>query len=125
MNPYGRKRLPDEQAHLNIIYYEYTRSAARRGIEFKLTKDEFKPLFKGDCFYCGGPPSNQIAGRHGDRFPPHTGIDRVHPDRGYEIGNVVSCCRLCNEVKRASTLEEFKRWVEGIHSRIDKIRNLV
>jgi len=37
----------------------------------------------------------------------YNGIDRVDPKRGYTSDNVVPCCRHCNWVKGASTLDEF------------------
>ena len=35
------------------------------------------------------------------------GLDRLDPLRGYEMGNVVSCCEMCNKMKRDYPIRMF------------------
>lgn len=116
------RRLPDDDALTNIVLTDYRKCARRRDYEFNLDREVFKRMIFDDCFYCGRPPSNQIAGRNGTRFRKHNGIDRVDTSRNYDSDNVVTACRWCNEAKRAKTFEEFIGWVEGLSERMEKIR---
>lgn len=61
--------------------------AIRRMLSFNLDLDQYTSIISGPCVYCDG------------YFPPVTqgsGLDRIDNTRGYEYGNVVSCCRTCN-----------------------------
>lgn len=62
-------------------------------------------LVKQRCFYCGVEPPLRI--RCGGIHVPAHGIDRVDSKRGYEVGNVVPCCRGCNSGKSDGTPEEY------------------
>lgn len=68
--------------------------AKKRGIEFNLSKDEFLTFWGKPCFYCG------------DKIPT-IGLDRINSDEGYSIGNVVSCCAICNTMKLAISRDVF------------------
>jgi hypothetical protein len=71
--------------------------ARGRGLSVSLTLTEFEQLQTQPCFYCGGP------------LPPTGfGLDRKDASRGYEIDNVVSCCRGCNERKAFLESAGFK-----------------
>jgi len=45
----------------------------------------------------------------------YNGIDRVDNSRGYESGNVVSCCGVCNMLKHVLSKEEFLARIEKIY----------
>ena len=70
--------------------------AKRRGKEFKLAIEDVKTLWNKPCEYCG----EEIEGLH---------LDRVDNKKGYEVGNVVSCCWPCNKSKRGKVLGE--QWI--------------
>ena len=72
----------------------YKNTAKDRQIEFRLTFDEFIKFWKSDCTYC-------------DDKIETIGLDRIDSNKGYEIGNIVSCCSKCNYMKRSYTQEEF------------------
>lgn len=111
--PHNRKS-PGE-ASLNALIRNYKNNAVRRGIEFSLTKEDMRKLFMGDCFYCGSPPSQKISGRGFNGEFIYNGIDRMNNSGGYVLGNVASCCRVCNERKRAMDVDDFLRWVKAIY----------
>lgn len=78
----------------DIKYYQYKSGANKRGIEFNLTKEQFKTFWKVDCNYCG------------DSIPT-IGLDRIDSNQGYSIDNVAPCCAICNVMKLALPREIF------------------
>lgn len=78
-------------------FYIYLNSARYRGHEFCLTFEEFMLFWKKPCYYCDAEISL-------------IGLDRVDNSRGYAIGNVVSCCKVCNVAKARLSQDEFFRW---------------
>jgi hypothetical protein len=77
-------------------------------IAWNLTLEDYVSLVTGDCFYCGARPSQIPKGRVMERLGLlRNGIDRVDNTLGYEVGNCVSCCVVCNRDKRNSTQMEF------------------
>ena len=75
-------------------FIRYKAQSKTRGKEFLLTKEEFKSIYGKSCVYCGDVNESM-------------GLDRVNSNNGYVIGNVVSCCRRCNQAKNDMTLDEF------------------
>lgn len=99
--------LPKGDSAKNIVFSGYKEQAKRRGITFTLTLREVVSICELPCSYCGSNPSQKVVGvrtpcANGDFV--HNGIDRVDNSKGYENGNVVSCCKTCNFMK--STLEK-------------------
>ncbi len=96
------------------MYNTYVRGAKNRGLSFELTKDEFNAIITQRCFYCGSKPE-QILYKQGmqSKFL-YNGIDRINNDIGYEIGNVIPCCRFCNMAKGRHTFSEFEKWIERL-----------
>lgn len=68
-------------------------SAKTRGITFSLTDTEALRILKQPCFYCGDNDKN--------------GIDRVDSKKSYEKNNCVSCCDICNYMKRTYSQGDF------------------
>lgn len=93
---------PEAIKHLS--YERYKINAERRNLEFKISKNEFNETLLKKCFYCGNTNiSNQI------------GIDRIINDQGYHLPNMVSCCKICNKMKKKYESNEF----------ITKIKNII
>jgi len=51
----------------------------------------------------------EVPGLKGDRSPS---IDRVHPERGYVVGNIALLCWRCNNLKRDATSSELQTIVD-------------
>lgn len=79
-------------------FERYYKDAQKRGIEtFELTRDQFDALVKQPCHYCHEEP----------QFDGASGIDRVINDVGYIWANCVSCCAMCNYMKKAYPYAKF------------------
>jgi hypothetical protein len=95
--------LQERYAKRNPSYLAYKNACSNRpGYYstrcFSLTPYEFDQLCSGDCYYCG-------------RRPHHTqknGIDRRDNKQGYKLSNCVSCCSVCNYMKKQQGEDEFK-----------------
>lgn len=110
-------RLKPGQSAFNNLFGSYKRSAKSRGPSFSLKKEMALELFTGYCFYCGRPPEQKHKVAEYSVFT-YNGIDRVDNTKGYEEGNVVSCCKKCNSTKHTLTFEEFKTYITAVFNRI-------
>ncbi len=72
----------------------YIKNALNRNLEFNLSLEEFKSFWQKDCHFCSDT-INTI------------GIDRLDNNLGYTLENVVSCCKICNFMKRNLSVEDF------------------
>ena len=87
--------------------YSYKRKSDKIGIPFELSDEEWDILVKGECEYCHRSPTTWF------------GIDRVIPEDGYVIGNVVSCCWDCNVDKFKSDVNTTVQRNMRIAERVD------
>ncbi len=72
--------------------YSNTKGAAKtRGKLFLLSRNEYENIINKPCYYCGN--------RLGKSVEFASGLDRLDNSVGYVIGNVVSCCTICNRIK--------------------------
>lgn len=67
---------------------------------------------KANCHYCGIEPSNTYMKSYYN--VNYNGIDRVDNSIGYEMNNVVACCKMCNIAKNNNTEQEFLQWVKRL-----------
>lgn len=112
-----RSRLTPGESSFNCFYSSYKYGAKKRGLFFSLSKDTFKKITGTNCYYCDAPPRVVNPGKrnYGDYFG--NGIDRIDSTKGYEEGNVVSCCTACNTAKMSQTQEEFFDMVRKIYEK--------
>ena len=83
-------------------YNRYKTAAKKRGLDFKITLDEFISLINESCIYCGSKES--------------IGVDRVDNQIGYLIENCSPCCTMCNMMKKSLPLEIFLEHCKKITS---------
>lgn len=107
-------RLAEGQAMLNAYFQSYRAGAARRGLSFTLTPNDFKRLLHGNCYYCGAPPSRVMSSPRRFGALVYNGIDRLDPSKGYDLANVVTACWQCNLRKSTMSYSEFVSWVRRI-----------
>lgn len=106
----GRRLPPGDQAR-NFIFLNYQSTARAKAREWALTREQFETLTASACSYCGTPPANRTKDRWGDGAFVYSGLDRVDPNLGYTIDNVVPACIICNRAKTNMTIEEFRAWL--------------
>lgn len=92
-------------------FYDYRDWAQKKGRTFGLSEEEFSTLCNNPCFYCGeSSTKSHVSGKEFNC----NGVDRLDNARGYEQGNVVSCCVSCNFAKRDKSLREFQVWMDSL-----------
>jgi hypothetical protein len=98
-------KLINQQKNDNIDYHfvNYKRSAETKHLEFTLTQENFMDIVILPCYYCG------IIQPKG-----FNGLDRLLSMDGYTVNNVVSCCEMCNMMKKCSTPTIFVNRVTHI-----------
>lgn len=79
-----------------------------RGIEFRLSFDEFMVYWKAKCFYC----SYSIF---------TIGLDRIVNSKGYTPDNVVPACAVCNKMKNDMSQSVFLSAVAAIFRRCNSL----
>jgi hypothetical protein len=110
----------------NEKYTTYKRRANHTGISFELTKMEFRELTSGDCYYCGvdALTNKNDTRRYEGRTYLCNGIDRIDSSLGYESGNCLPCCDICNRMKMAHSFNFFKNHILKLSIRVHKWDNL-
>jgi hypothetical protein len=101
------------------VYREYVKKSKERNINFELSLEEASKLFIQNCYYCNRPPLN-CRKRDNGAAVYYQGIDRVDNNLGYEINNVVPCCKYCNSFKNDRTQEDFLAHVTEVY--INKVQ---
>jgi len=110
-------RISPSEFRVNRVFSSYRQAARKKDMEFKLTKEDVEKLINLDCYYCGDSPSNTHI-CHGHKIT-YQGIDRLDNTKGYTLDNVVSCCIVCNKMKKALSHDEFVLHILGIASRFE------
>ena len=105
--------MPPGESARNIVLKGYQHGAQKRGLAWELSERVFNEITKSQCFYCGQHPSTVAAPSRNGSFI-YNGIDRIDNRLGYILGNVVSCCPLCNHAKRDMPQVDFFAWIERL-----------
>lgn len=104
-------QLPPGEGATRHLYRVYEWKATKRSLCFTISLEAFKNLIHIPCYYCGLQPEQTLQ-----KYPGfiYIGVDRIDNRRGYEPGNVVSCCKICNAFKSSRTTQEFLNHVNRI-----------
>lgn len=65
------------------------KNARQRNLSWTITKEEYTKLISEPCGYCGYYRLTVTS----------AGLDRIDNRLGYDPGNVVACCKRCNNIK--------------------------
>lgn len=76
-------------------FASYRRRAKKKGLAFALTEDKFNDLRAKPCVYCKLKTGTN-------------GVDRIDNKLGYVKGNVQTCCKECNYMKKDLSDAEFR-----------------
>lgn len=113
-------RLAPEESGLNVVISYYKSNAKKRNVEYSLSKEEAKNLFKSKCHYCNKEPENLMIKRKSYCRLIYNGIDRKNNDKGYTTQNCVTCCKDCNYLKNKRNYEEFLSKINTIYTNLRK-----
>lgn len=114
-----RFKLPENLGFINELYRNYKSSAEKRKYDFELDIQTFRNLIDSECYYCGDIGSMQPYGFHKSINYNYNGIDRIDNKFGYIEGNVVACCKICNNAKSTLSIKDFKIWISKINKNIN------
>jgi 5-methylcytosine-specific restriction endonuclease McrA len=89
--------------------------ALRAGKVWTLDVDVAAELVKQNCYYCGAEP--KVTGQD-NKYVKRNGIDRLDSSKGYEEGNVVTCCKRCNVAKNDQTSAEYEKQIENNYKQL-------
>lgn len=106
--------LTNGEAAFRALLGHYKRNARNRGIEFKLSREEFKALTQQDCYYCGSMPQSIMRGATYSGDYVYNGVDRIDNALGYIPDNCVPCCKFCNLAKAGGMHEEFTAYLDRV-----------
>lgn len=106
----------DKRGHesLSARFRFAIKRAKERDLAWLLTLEEYSQLIQQPCYYCNDLLKSKVTNA--------VGLDRIDNSIGYELTNVVSCCRSCNVIRNdVMTSEETKQVIQLLL----KIRGLV
>lgn len=107
--------LPEGVAAANHLFWKYKKWAKTKKRSFTISKKRAFELFVGNCHYCGVAPYRKHAYSNcGNGTFTFNGIDRVDNSKGYDEGNLVSCCTPCNHAKLNRPVDDFLEWVRRV-----------
>ena len=106
--------LQKGEASFNALFDSYRRRAAKKGLEFELTRERFRELTQESCHYCGDLPSQQTHSAKTNGHFTYTGIDRLDNNLGYIEGNMVPCCGGCNRAKKTGRAKDHLDWIDSL-----------
>lgn len=124
-----RIKHTNENAKYAYLKRQLKASGRRRGYSFNLTINQIKELVTKKCHYCNSDPhqtvnilknhalSQEKVEKYGEIT--YNGIDRIDSSKGYELDNVVTCCKKCNIAKHVQSTEEFKEHIRQLYENID------
>lgn len=119
------RKLPEGQAGLNQLLRTYKNNAKKRGLDWRLTREQFKTLTKQSCFYCGGAPERVVKpnpkGNDLEGNYTYNGIDRLDNSKGYTKKNSVPCCYACNRKKGGLSLEVMIKVLNKLDYKVEKM----
>ncbi|OGM09173.1 hypothetical protein A2Z67_04500 [Candidatus Woesebacteria bacterium RBG_13_36_22] len=108
------RRLDYGESSKTYVINCYKRHARNIKVEFNLTREECINLFSKNCNYCGSPPTNKVEKKGLYGIFIYNGIDRIDSRRGYKKDNCVSCCKICNGMKRDMAIKDFYTQLQKI-----------
>jgi len=111
------KKNSKPEAARNKVWWMYKTHAHKLALPLKLNAKQFDKLIFGNCYYCCLPPSRVSTSFAGNSILCN-GIDRINSQLGYTKTNCVPCCKVCNMMKKAYTLEFFISHAKRIASNV-------
>ena len=109
-----RLSLAPGECAFNECFRNYFCMARKRNLLFELTKEQFRELTQGPCYYCGIEPAQEFKVPSNNGSYIYNGIDRLNSNLGYAIENCVPACGLHNLMKLDMTVEQFLQACQAV-----------
>lgn len=116
----SRKSLPQYLKHRQRALKSRARES---GIPYELPGGYLAELYErqgGKCFYTDEEMKVYFGTKQTGARRDSLSVDKIIPERGYVVGNVVLCIARANAVKHDCSLMELSRWMPGWYRRIIK-----
>lgn len=88
--------------------------ATSQGVEFNLTVDYLRSLWKLQNGRCALSNRNMTFIFNSGRVPTNVSIDRIIPSKGYIMGNIQLVCMACNQIKSDLSEEDMYNFCKDI-----------
>jgi len=102
----------------NRKYGNYKSGAKRRSLSFDLTQEVFEIITLSNCYYCNKEPYHISLNKSSKGKYVSNGIDRIDSSIGYTEDNCVPCCEMCNRMKMAYGIVDFKNQIKLIYENL-------
>ena len=106
-NIYSTKRT------FSKAYRQLKSNARKRNLLFKISEEDCKILLAKPCYLCGTQYDVPIS------------LDRIDNKKGYILGNVKPCCKICNKMKLNMSLNFFRSHITKLqtvaHNKCDEL----
>ena len=120
-------RKPKGIGGFNLLLSRYKREAKKKGLNFSLTKDQFKQITQQNCYYCDSLPKQEsftVSRTPTEESKNHSvftynGIDRIDNGKGYSIENCLPCCGGCNWMRNRYSQIHFFIKVKRIYEHLN------
>jgi len=83
-------------------YKSLRNSAKQRNYKLELSFKQFCEVIDNPCVYCG-------------ETEERIGVDRIDNSVGYTLENSAPCCKICNFMKRAMSVDDFLNHIKKIY----------
>ena len=100
--------------------------AAEQGVPYDLPGGYLADLYERQgqtCFYTDEPMEVYFGTRYSGSRRDSLSVDKIAPENGYVVGNVVLCIDRANRIKNDCTLAEMAQWMPGWHARVIALWN--
>lgn len=114
------KKVRPGVSSLKSCYSLYRRGAVNRNLSFDLSMEQFSEITHQNCFYCGKEPSNNHLGSNANGAYLYNGIDRIDNNKGYNLDNIVPCCKRCNFMKSSMGYGDFIDHIVKIYKNLSE-----
>jgi hypothetical protein len=111
-----RKKILEERGGIGpipaLFFNRLKQDARERDLTCELTLAEFVDISTSDCYSCGQiDTKNQVQYRSNKKSVRYTwkanGLDRIDNSRGYDIYNILPCCKRCNQARNDMSIALF------------------
>lgn len=103
---YEYRKKNDVSRKFNVRYTFARCNARKRKKQFSITFPEYEYVISKPCFYCDG---------YFGKVQVCSGLDRIDNSRGYELMNVLPCCKICNHTRNVNfSVEETRIMIQTI-----------